>query len=294
MAGAAIWLFLRRIPRGIALLFNFIIIFLTIFLLVGCYNLSNDNTYLVRYEVDKASPFFDVIKTSFASQSRTEGLEKVKIRSGYMGICVEKVPTTYNLQNEELTSYCYPRKNLTGTPLFNDMSIQLFNTNSKNSSNPIQLNILQLAQLTSVNVVHPYILMATIILTLIQFLTILYQILPYLPYKNQLNKFLLLLSPVLVLVWGMGAIWMHVGIHASSRLVPAASMGIINVYTGHKAASMAWFSFAFLLVECIILWAIHVRDLRDLNEEATVNVTNSYPQNYYYSDSSSTSHPTKV
>lgn len=288
----AIWAITKRIPRGIALIFNFITIFLTIFLLLGCYNTSNNSTFLVRYQLNKSSPFYESIQASFSESTTTKGLEKVKIRSGYMGVCISNIPTNYSEKSSSKTSICYPRKNLTSTGLYSDLNVQLFNTASNSSSS---LNILELAELTSVNVIHPYILMATIILTIIMFLCLVYVVIPGLPLKYQLNYFLLVLSSVLVLLSGMSAVWTHIGIHASSKLVPAASMNIVDVYTGRKAASMMWFGFSFLLIVCLILWSIKFRETR--NNETMVNVQNTkptmpYQQHYYSSDSSS--YATKV
>ena len=286
-------------PRILALIFNLITIFLTIFLLVGCYNMANQATFLTRYEFDQSSPFYSVIKSSFAAGNKTTGLEKVVIKSGYMGICLEDVPRVYNFQGQEATEACFSRKSVSNNSLFTDLSIELFNipstSNNKSTSNksstPVKLNILQLAQMTSVNVVHPYILMATIILTIILFLLILYAIVPSLPFKIYLSRFTLILSPVLVLIWGLGSIWAHVGIRASYKFIPAASMGIIKVHKGKKSATMTWFSFAFLLIDCIILWALYLRDRKNLDEEIDkVNATkNSNPYDYYGGSSSSNS-----
>ncbi|SMN21419.1 similar to Saccharomyces cerevisiae YBR040W FIG1 Integral membrane protein required for efficient mating [Maudiozyma saulgeensis] len=291
-----VWYIAKRIPRGIALLLNFITIFLTIFLLIGCYNSSQDSTFLVRYQINSKSSFYGSIQSSFKESSSTVGLEKVKIRAGFMGICIDKVPTTYNLQGTQETQICYPRKNLTTTNLYRDLSIDLLTTSSNSSS--ASLNVLQLGELTSVNVIHPYLLMATIVLTIIMFLSLIYVIIPGLPGRNYLSLFLLLLSPTLVLISGMSAIWTHIGIHAAHKLVPAASMGMVSVYTGRKAASMMWFGFAFLMTICLILYGLKLKELRngeddtlvpDYNTNNSNNSKNSQPSyhNYYYSDSSS-------
>lgn len=291
------WYIAKRIPRGIALILNFITIFLTIFLLIGCYNKSQDSTFLVRYQIDSKSALYPMIQTSFKSKATTTGLEKVKVRAGFMGICIDKVPTAYNLQGTQQTQICYPRKNLTSTNIYHDLSVKLYTAddNSTSTGKAATLNVLQLGELTSVNVIHPYLLMGTIILTIIMFLCLIYVIIPGLPGHAYMSLFLLLLSPTLVLISGMSAVWTHIGIHAAHRLVPAASMGMVSVYTGKKAASMMWFGFAFLLIICIILYAQKFKQLRNgvIDEEIQTtkdiskNKTTPPYHNYYYSDSSS-------
>lgn len=263
-----IWFFVRRMPKVVAMLFNLVVIFLTIFLLVGCYNLSNDSTFLVRYRFDSGSPFYSVIKNSFNRTNSTtslSGLQEVRIASGYMGVCVTHIPKTYD---DDVTSVCYPRKDLANTSLYSDLSIEMFELPSaKQTELPIKLNILELAEVTSRHVVHPYVLMATVILAMLMFLMIMYVTVPYLPFKYYVLRATLGCNAVLVLLWGIGAMWTHVGIHACSELVPGASMGILEVQKGIKAATMSWLSFAFLLVQLGIVWFLYLKDRKNLNEE---------------------------
>jgi len=244
-------------------------------------------------QINSKSSFYETIQSSFKQSSTTTGLEKVKIRAGFMGICIDKIPTTYNLQGTQDTHICYPRKNLTTTSLYQDLSIDLFTTNNKNNTSA-SLNVLQLGELTSVNVIHPYLLMATIVLTIIMFLSLIYVIIPGLPGGNYMSLLLLILIPTLVLISGMSAVWTHIGIHAAHKLVPAASMGMVSVYTGRKAASMMWFGFAFLLVICLILYGLKLKELRNgedntlVPDNTSANKASQPPyHNYYSSDSSS-------
>ncbi|KOH00364.1 Fig1p [Saccharomyces eubayanus] len=289
---SVIWFFTKRMPRIFALIFNIITIFLLIFLLIGCYNPTNVSTFLVKYTFDESSPFYSIIEKSYEKSNTTLGLENVIIRSGYMGVCIDKIPSQYSAYNNMTTSsntICYPRKDLSSVPLYKDLEIQLSNiaSSGSKSQSSVVLDILKLAQLTSVNVLHPYILMATIILTILMFLFIVYVTVPKLPFKLFVNRFLLLLSPALVLTWGLGAMWTHVGINGSYRLVPSASMNIIDVKKGKKAATMAWFSFAFLLLDSTILWLIYLRDRKSLKEEIdNVPCAQNRYNNYTSSDSS--------
>lgn len=259
-------------PKVISIILNVITIFLTVFLLVGCSNISNESTFLVRYKFDKSSPFYSVIENSFNQTNGTtsmSGLEKISISSGYMGVCLTHIPKKYD---KDVASICYPRKNLKNNPLYNDLSIELFNAPSPNKKSkqkelPVKLNILELAETTSRNVVHPYILIITVILTTFLLLSLIYTMLPLLPFKYWALRVSLGLSAFLVLFWGIGAMWTHVGIHACSKLVPSASMGILQIHRGLKAASMSWVAFAFLLAQLGILWFLYLRDRKNLSEE---------------------------
>ncbi|CCF57058.1 hypothetical protein KAFR_0C00630 [Kazachstania africana CBS 2517] len=303
------WSFFKNSPRFMALIFNFITVFLTVFLLIGCYNTSNDDTFLVRYEFNSDSPMYSIIKESFATSNKTSGLEKIQIRTGYMGVCVSNVPSNYDLQGQALSTYCYARKNLTNTSLYSDLQIKFSQSSSSENSTSDQstLNILQIAELTVVKVLHPYVLIATIILTLIMFLLIVYVILPGVPMKFQVDKFLLLLSSVIVLLWGMGAMYTHVGIRASYEFVPAASMDIIDTYRGKKSGTMSWFSFSFYLVICVIFWSLYIRERTSASKDEEIlnnatnrnfhlgadNISRPYMQNHYYSSSENSSYHSK-
>ncbi|QLQ80400.1 hypothetical protein HG537_0D04010 [Torulaspora globosa] len=291
-----VWFCVKRMPRIFALCFNMIVIFLTIFLLLGCYNESSLSTFLVSYKFEQSSPFYSVIKSSFqgangGSNSSLSGLETVRVKSGYMGVCLLNLPKQY----DGSTTICYPRKNLFNTTIYSDLSIELFNLPTSNGTSssssqknvPIKLNILQLGQLTSVEIIHPYILMATIVLSCVMFLLIIYVTLPKVPKKSLVNRLLLIWSSVLTLLWGFGTMWTHVGINASAEMVSAASMGIIHSTKGKKAAALSWSAFAFLLIDCLIIWALYFRDRKKLSDEIDkVKASDSYQNSKYHSDSS--------
>ncbi|KAM3164495.1 FIG1-like protein [Lachancea thermotolerans] len=260
-----IWFIVKRAPRFFALAVDIVAIFLLIFLLVGNNSTSQVSTYLTSFEFDSSSPMYRIITSSFSSNNSTSDLQNVAVRAGYMGICVTGIPSTYS----EKSTLCYSRKNISNAPLYDDLDVKVFNIRSSNSSStqPTQLNILQLAEDSSVRLIHPYVLMAVIVLTIVMFCCTLFATIPKLPGKTYLNRFLLALCPVLTLIWGIGAMWTHVAIHASSNYIPHASMGILKVKMGYKASAMAWAAFAFLNVNCLILWALYFRDRRSLSNE---------------------------
>lgn len=278
------WFALKRMPRILVLIFNIVSIFLTIFLLVGCYNSSQQSTFLARYEFNKQSPMYNVVTTSFDSSDTTKGLQNIIIRSGYLGVCVDNIPANYDPEE----TICFSRKNISNVALYDELNIKVFNIRSSNNSsatNSTNLNILDLAHSTSVEVIHPYVLMATVILSILMFCLVVYVTIPKIPFKSKLNNLLLLLAPVLVLIWGIGAMWTHVGINASANFVPDASMNIIKVRKGKKAATMSWFAFSFLLLDCIILWILYFRDRKSLSEEID-KVKNNHYDGKYASDGS--------
>lgn len=289
---SAAWFVLKRAPRVIALTLNLITIFLLIFLVVGCRNTSQMSTFLTRYEFNSNSIFYNTLKSSYQRNVKTQGLENIIIRSGYMGVCLDHIPTNYGIQNTTDTTVCYPRKKVQKSSLYQDLTIELFNMHGNSTvkdPDPVKLNILHMAQVTSTKLVHPYILEASIALTILMFIVLIYVIIPGVPLKSMVNAFLLGISPILVILWGMGAMWQHVSIHASESLVPLASMDILKVHNGKKAATMGWFAFSFLLCDCLILWLLYFRDRKNLDDEiekVTSEKSHPQPHNYNLSDSS--------
>lgn len=299
MSVTLLWYFLKRSPKFIIIILNFITIFLTFFLLTGCYNEQNKSTFLVKYQFNKHSSFYPIIKQSYdnTNSNKTQGLENIVIRSGYMGICIDNIPNNYNLHNQPLKSTCYPRKNISDVSLYNDLTIKISSVNSQNSSastDKTNLNILKLAQITSVNIIHPYILDATIILSLIHFLLLSYLMVPRVPLKQYINKPMCLLSLIMTLLWGIGATWTHIAVHSAFDFIPEASMHIIKVKKGKKAALMSWFSFSFLLLISCILFANEWKNSQDSENENAHENDKEIIYNYHYYSSDGSSFGTKV
>lgn len=275
-------LFWVTVKSGIiVLMLYFITIFLTIFLLVGCYSPSQMGTYLSKFEFHKESPIFPMIKNSFLHQSYTTGLEGIVIKMGYLHTCVDKIPRIYNLKNETISSSCYSRKGIVNEPIYKDVTLQLFNipdttTSSNSSTIPITLNLLELAHVATTKIVHPHILIATIVFNLLVFLTILYYLIPFLPFKSVVRKVNLVLSTVLLLLWSFGVMWQHVASRANTKLLTISSLGIIKAHRGLKAAAMSWTAFVFLLVNCIILWSIYIVDRRVQDSDENLDYNFNY------------------
>ncbi|SCW01624.1 LAFE_0E03752g1_1 [Lachancea fermentati] len=280
-----LWFCAKRMPRIFALTFDFITVFLLAFVLVGCSNAKQLSTYLVSYKFNTDSPMYEIIETSFNSTQSTEGLQDVEIFAGYLGICFDNVPAT--ISNTSIL--CFDRKNVSNSAFYDDLAVKVFNIRSTNSTvtKSTELNIVQLAQDMSVEIVHPYILIATIILALLMFCLILYVTLPKVPGKGPANLALLALCPIITLLWGIGAMCTHIASKSSSEFIPAASMNIIDVHKGSKAATMSWFSFSFLCIDCLILWGLYFRDRKSLSKEIdNVRKSDQNPPKYASDESS--------
>ncbi|CEP61210.1 Fig1p LALA0_S02e09208g [Lachancea lanzarotensis] len=263
------WFFAKKMPRFFAMVCDLIAILMLIFLLVGNNSASQASTYLTSFQFSSKSPLYNIISTSFDAQNTTTGLQKIQVCAGYMGICVVDLPKAYSSES----TLCYNRKSVSNQTLYQDLGVKVFNIrtsdtkNTANSTDTMELNILQLAQDNSVKVIHPYVLMAVIVLALVMFCATLCATVPKLPGKSYINSFLLFLSPLLTLLWGLGAMWTDVAIRAAKNYVPHASMGILKVKVGTKASTMAWAAFSFFIVNCLILWALYFRDRRALGKE---------------------------
>ena len=256
-------LILSKLIHPFGLCFTIIPLLLSIFSLLGCYNVSQTSTYLVEYYFNEQSPLYKLIQTANSTTPQTRGLQKIKVKTGYMGICIDNIPD--QLASNISSSVCYPRKNVTHTssPLYTDLTIKLSsdqNDNDNNSttipgrSSDLQLNLLQMAQITAVDITHPYLLTITIILALTLLLTILYNRIPLLPHKQHIQGASKVLGLIVVLVCGMSCIWTHIGVKATFELVPRASFGVLGVRQGNKALVMGWVSFTFYVFVCVWLW----------------------------------------
>ena len=258
-------LILSKLAHPIFLCFTIIPLILSIFLLVGCYNTSQTSTYLIEYYFNEQSPLYKLIQNAYNVYPQTRGLQRIKVKTGYMGICIENIPeqlllnisspSSFTSPLLSTTSVCYPRKNVTHTsPLYTDLTIKLSSSDNHTKEYPdLQLNLLQLAQTTAIHITHPSPSL-TIILALTLLLITLYNRIPLLPYKRYTHKCSLMLSLVVVLVCGMSCIWTHIGVKASFELVPRASFGVLGVRMGRKAIVMGWVSFVFYLVVGCWLW----------------------------------------
>lgn len=281
---------MKKMPRVLVILNSLISIFLLIFLLVGCYKPNQSSTYLVRYKFNDDSPLYSVISKQFSSKPSTKGLEKVNILSGYMGVCIDDIPSNYYKNaTDKASTVCFNRKKVDDMQIYDDLTIKIFSFGYQNSSKQTDssdINILGLAHQNSAEIVHPYILMVVVIFTILLFGITTYAAIPKLPYKDYTQRVLMGLTALTAFLWTIGAIWAHVAINASASLVPRASMNIMKVHKGRKSQTMTWFAFAFMLINCFIIWMIYFRDRKELDEKLddVKSVGNPF-SNKYSSDS---------
>lgn len=294
---SAMWFCLKRMPKILTLLLNFIAIFVSIFLLVGCSNTSNISTFNTSFSFNEDSPFYSVIKASFHDHEKLGGLENVVVKSGYLGVCLTNIPKTYFKNNA--TEICYHRINIKNSPIYDDISIALTkqtttitNQNStKTTSESSQLNILELARISTTEIIHPYILIATIVLICFLFVFLIYICVPFnLPCKFYLHKIVLCWVTTLLLLWTVGATWKHVGVHATKKLIPSSSMGMIKVHKGLKSSAMAWFCFSALLIEACLIWFLYLKEktaIENIFAESNAKQRNdkTNPEQIYRTDS---------
>lgn len=279
----------KRIPRVLVLITSFISVFLLVFLLVGCYNVDQSSTYLVKYQFNDKSPLYPVISNQFSSQEYTDGLENVQIFSGYMGICINNIPSNYDRNSSSKSSkVCFNRKKVDDMDIFDDLTIKIFsfkNSNSTEESESSNLNILELAHQNSDELVHPYLLMVVTIFTILLFGITVYAIIPKLPFKNYVQFIIMGLSALITLLWAIGAIWTHVAINCNVSLIPRASMNIMTAEKGSKSQALSWTVFTFMLIDCLIMWMVYFRDRKKLDEKLDdVKSTKNPFSNKYASD----------
>lgn len=279
----------KRMPRVMIILNSLISVFLLVFLLIGCYNVNQRSTHLTSYKFNPESPLYPVISKQFDSDPNTKGLQNVKILSGYMGVCIENLPLNY-YGNSSTEVVCFDRKKVDDMDIYEDLTIRVFNiktSNSTTNSASSDLNILELAHQTSDELVHPYLLIVTTILTILLLSITLYGVIPKLPFKNLVQYILMGLSPITTLLWSIGAIWAHVAIHSNTTLIPRSSMNIISCSKGTKSIVLSWFAFSFMLINCFIIWFIYFRDRKKLDDKLDDVKSGANPfTNRYASDSS--------
>lgn len=242
------WFAFKRMPRIIMLILLLISVFLLAFLLLGCSSKASNysSIYMIRYQFNKSSALYPLIKSTYKNKNLTN-YENLKVTSGYLGICVHL--------DDDIT--CTSKSDLSQ---FGSTSIPLYTSGSNSSTT--NMDLISLGSEFSNNINHPYILIASLILTLILLLSLLYIVIPGLPYKQMVNKINLILSPVITLLWGLGAMWTHVAQHAGKQPVESASMNIIMAHIGKKAEAMTWTPFSFLCIVTFGIVALHFRDLK--------------------------------
>ncbi|KAH3679428.1 hypothetical protein WICMUC_000973 [Wickerhamomyces mucosus] len=246
---------IRKAPKVLVLILLFISVFILSFLLLGGYETSDtySSIFLIKYQFNQSNPIYPLIQNSFSNSNTTsESYDEITVKANYLYVCLG-LNETINCQSR---SNIYNYQNLTNVQLYTASS-----STSSNSINPIQIA----AEFTN-GVIHPYLLILTIILAIILFLTILYNGIPGMPFKYHLTKFNIGLSLISTLISGLTSIWGHIASKSGKELVEMASMNIIEAHIGKKAAALHWTPFSFLCIVSIGLIISYIKQVDEIIE----------------------------
>lgn len=218
---------------------------------MGCTSDSSvySTSFLIDYQYNKSSPMFPLIENSYRLKNLTN-YSHLKISAGFLGVCVSVKGSTECMYRNRLNPAL-------------DLGVTMYTSNLSSTS----LDILEISETFGSKISHPYILITTIVLSLLLFITLSYVLVPKVPYKDQVSKFNLVLSAVITLVWGFGSIWNHVATKAGKELVEMSSMYMVSAHVGEKAKAMVWTPFAFLCCITVGLVALFFRDLRQREQD---------------------------
>ncbi|KAH3676206.1 hypothetical protein WICPIJ_009166 [Wickerhamomyces pijperi] len=243
---------LKRTPSLLVTIFLFISVFLLSFLLLGCFKVPStySSVYLVKYQFNQTNPMYSLIAKSFTESNSTVAYDKLTVKANYLYVCMQ-LNSTLNCQSR------------TNVLHYKDLTeVKLYTTSS--SSTPNTINPIVLASKFSTDIIHPYLLIITIILAIGLFLMVLYGCVPSLPYKTKITKINLVLSLILTLFSGLTAIWGHISSKSGKELVEIASMNIIQAHIGKKAQALHWTPFSFfVLVNLMLVW-LYVREVKGI------------------------------
>ncbi|KAK6203403.1 Ca2+ regulator and membrane fusion protein Fig1-domain-containing protein [Scheffersomyces amazonensis] len=219
---------IRNLPKLLSVIILFISIVLLGFLLIGCLDTTSQysKVYLAQFQFNQTSI------DNLSSTNVTTPIESLSIKINYLGVC-------FDMSNNITCSTFTKMANMTeinGIPL--------------NSSPNNQPNIVTIAKTFS-NICHPRILIATLLLNLILLLTICYSHLPIEPGKLYVKKFNCIMSLIISLLWGLGAMLQQEAVDVTTQMVREASMYYLSVSAGTRAQAMTWTIFAFSLIVTI-------------------------------------------
>ncbi|KAI5956807.1 hypothetical protein KGF54_000424 [Candida jiufengensis] len=214
----------------LTIILQFISTVLLAFLLLGCIDSSSNysNVYLINYKFNSSSSLYQHLTLNSNS---TTTLSDISVKIGYLGVCL-------SIDNDlKCTTY----KTLDSIPSYT----LTFLSN--------QFNLLNIAQIFK-DIVHPHLLMSSIILTLLCLLILCYILLP-LPGRLVVNKFGLLVSFLNMMLWGLGAMLQVQSCKSATKLLQESSFGLVMSSNGSRAEIMTWVAFSFISVVflCMVL-----------------------------------------
>ncbi|ODV63446.1 Fig1 domain-containing protein ASCRUDRAFT_73302 [Ascoidea rubescens DSM 1968] len=178
----------------------------------------------------------------------------MSIRIGYYGTCIQQ----NDADNDDESLTCDYTPNL---DLYNKyQAISLYGTSDSDATG--SLDIVGIATSIQEHVIKPYLLWTSIILNIILFVFLFYCSFPFVPYREAVKNFSVILSLVLTLIWAVGAMWAHIAIKSGVQLVEPSSMYIIEGNIGSKSEALTWTSFTFYCIVSIFLIILHIDDIK--------------------------------
>lgn len=241
------WFLVKRLPKAFLSLLVFITIFLLGFLLIGCMESQKtfSDTHLMKLEFNKSSSWFPTIEAAYSAANQSS-LTNMLITASYLAMCVDL--------GETLT--CSSNINLSKLSSFSGISL----LPSKTNSTMTQIDLILVAK-SFADSCYPRILMSTLVLTILLTIFVFWSSVPLLPGKLWSRRIACGLLALTVLVWGLGAMLQQQAVSSIKTLIGPASMYAMQVSPGKRAEAMTWTAFSFLLISCIGLVALCVKDL---------------------------------
>ncbi|RLV96646.1 hypothetical protein JA1_000052 [Spathaspora sp. JA1] len=211
----------------IIVILQFITSILLSFLVLGCIDKSSrySNNYLLHYQFNKTSPLFQHLSTAAHSTiSKNHTFQDIQVGVSYYGVCLQLAKGQLNCTNYN-SLHSFP-----------DYSLTILNKT--------KLDLVRLAQQFS-KVCHPKVLLATILLSLVALLILCYVVIPCLPFRYEVKRWLMGLTGFNVIFWGIGAMLQHQAVRASTVMMKQGSMELISAKMGSRAESITWVAFSF-------------------------------------------------
>lgn len=237
----------KKLPKLFLLTIVFITIILLGFLLIGCMDekATFSNTYLMKVQFNESSNLYPNIQAAYNSLNHSSELSKMLIKASYLAMCVDL--------SGLLT--CEATTDLTSLSKYSGVSI----VETTSSSTTSQIDLVNVATSFS-DSCHPRVLVATILLTVILELCLIWSSISFLPGKFWTRKICCFLLACSLLVWGLGAMLQHEAILNTKNIIKSASMNTMEVKIGKSAEAITWTSFTFLLITCMGNILIYVRE----------------------------------
>ncbi|ODQ63320.1 MFS general substrate transporter [Nadsonia fulvescens var. elongata DSM 6958] len=225
-------------PRLITQIILFVVLILLIFLYTGCSSspAAFSNLQLIKYSYSPAHGYLETIGARSNSINSTL-TSSVEVRAGFSYVCVAEAQTDVIV--------CAHQSNLTAL----DNQIPTASLTTSNGR-VIYINLIDLAASFMTKIIHPTLPFAAIILVALALATNLWASLPLsMSFKaGWASLMAAIVTFVACIVWSVATIWIFVATRASTTLINEASVGLATASTGIRAAVMAWFSFAGLII----------------------------------------------